>query len=45
MFGGAAKFFVEVRYHCVWGPEFTLPDGTQKAANSSYLPITFGPRF
>ena len=36
MFGGAAKFFVEARYHYVWAPKFDLPDGTTRSANSQY---------
>ena len=44
-FGGAARFFLEARYHYVWGPEFDLPDGTTRKANSQDFPITFGIRF
>jgi hypothetical protein len=50
-FGAAitfARFFVEVRYHYVWGPEIEVPaalgGGTVKA-NGQYLPIIFGLRF
>ena len=43
--GRAAKFFVEMRYHYVWGPEITLPDGSAFKANAQYFPITFGFRF
>jgi len=52
-FGHEAKFFVESRYHYVWGPEVTgattLPTGTTQAncasgctTNASYFPLTFG---
>jgi opacity protein-like surface antigen len=55
-FGAAAKFYVEVRYHYVWGPEVTnattLPAGSTVtncsggcSTNAGYLPITFGVRW
>lgn len=51
-FGGAItfaqRFFVEVRYHYVWGPEFEVPaalGGGNVSANGYYLPIIFGVRF
>ena len=50
-FGGAitfAAFFVEVRYHYVWGPEIDIPaalGGGSVKANGHYLPIIFGVRF
>jgi hypothetical protein len=44
----ARNFFVDVRYHYVWGPEIDIPaalgGGTVKA-NGHYLPIIFGVRF
>jgi hypothetical protein len=50
------EFFVETRYHYVWGPEITVGDGgaaqlpagvpqDTRKANSSYWPLTFGVRF
>ena len=44
-FGGGARFFVEARYHYVWGDDITLPDGSTRGTNASYFPITFGIRF
>jgi hypothetical protein len=54
-FGGeAAKFYVEIRYHYVWGPEVqaqgpVVSGGPCQAeacsTNASYLPITFGVRW
>jgi hypothetical protein len=44
-FGGSVRFFVEARYHYVWGSDFTLPDGSTRNTNSQYFPITFGIRF
>ena len=32
--GRTAKFFVEMRYHYVWGLEITLPDGSAFKANA-----------
>jgi opacity protein-like surface antigen len=43
-FGHAAKFYVEARYHYVWGPKITA-GGTDYATNAQYFPITFGVRF
>ena len=46
------EFYVESRYHYVWGPEITpsgqLPAGAPTgplSTNSSYWPVTFGFRF
>jgi Outer membrane protein beta-barrel domain len=49
-FGGeSAKFYVELRYHYVWGDDVQLPAGEcqQEACstNASYFPITFGVRW
>ncbi len=56
-FGHEAKFYVEMRYHYVWGKTIsptasTLPSGTAAttcsggcSTNASYFPITFGVRF
>jgi hypothetical protein len=52
--GEGAKFYVEVRYHYVWGPEVQAqgpvvsggPCQTEPCStNSSYLPIVFGVRW
>jgi len=44
-----AEFFIETRFHYVWGPEFTPPAGaastTPITANGQYWPLTFGLRF
>ena len=50
--GEGLQFYIETRYHQVWGPEFVPPAGvpapsttaTQKA-DGQYLPLTFGFRF
>ncbi len=43
-FGHAAKFYVEARFHYVWGPKITAA-GTEYSTNAQYFPITFGVRF
>ena len=40
----AGRFFVEMRYHFMWGPSFTTSHGTEDA-NGKYLPLTIGVRF
>lgn len=40
-----ASFFVEARYHYVWGPDVKNPTGGTTTANAQYFPITFGFRF
>ena len=44
-FGGGARFFVEARYHYIWGKDVTGPGGTTVNTNASYFPLTFGIRF
>jgi hypothetical protein len=49
-FGANAKFYVETRYHYVWGPtvrpEVALPGGqTEFSTNAGYFPLTFGVRW
>src|SRR5262245_4720487 len=50
-FGHEAKFYVEARYHYVWGPEVTVGSNLPSAStssnstNASYFPITFGVRW
>jgi len=48
-FGHEAKFYVEMRYHYVWGPTINPPAGlgtTQSTKlNAQYLPLVFGVRF
>jgi hypothetical protein len=50
-FGHEAKFYIEARYHYVWGPTITppgggaLPAGTPTSTNAPYFPLTFGIRF
>jgi hypothetical protein len=43
--GETAKFYVETRWHYMWGPEFTDRDGVTQKANGQYFPVTFGFRF
>jgi hypothetical protein len=40
-----ASFFVEARYHYVWGPEFQNASGGAEKASAQFFPITFGFRF
>jgi opacity protein-like surface antigen len=48
-FGKEAKFYVEARYHYVWGPTVNPPAGitttTNLSTNAQYFPLTFGVRF
>ncbi len=43
--GEEAEFYVETRWHYMWGPEFTDLDGVSQKANGQYFPVTFGFRF
>jgi hypothetical protein len=43
--GESAQFYVEGRWHYMWGPEVTDAAGTKRNANAQYFPITFGFRF
>ena len=43
--GESALFYVEARWHYMWGPEFTDGDGVSQKANGQYFPVTFGFRF
>jgi len=43
-FGRAAKFYVEARYHYVWGKKLEA-GGQPFSTNSAYFPVTFGFRF
>jgi opacity protein-like surface antigen len=43
--GDSALFYVETRWHYMWGPEFTDRDGNTLKANGQYFPVTFGFRF
>jgi opacity protein-like surface antigen len=43
--GESALFYVETRWHYIWGPEFTDRDGVTQKANGQYFPVTFGFRF
>ena len=44
--GDAAQFYVETRWHYIWGPSFDNPvTGTSQKANGQYFPVTFGFRF
>ena len=39
------QFYVEFRYHYVWGKTYDLPDGTTQSSTGQYLPILFGFKF
>ena len=43
--GDEAVFYVETRWHYMWGPEFTDGEGVTRNANGQYFPVTFGFRF
>jgi hypothetical protein len=40
--GHEAKFYVEARYHYVWGPTV---ERSNASTNAQYFPLTFGVRF
>jgi len=51
-FGHEAKFYVEARYHYVWGPKIgptinplTGASAEGQSTNAGYLPVTFGVRW
>jgi Outer membrane protein beta-barrel domain len=50
-FGHEAKFYIEARYHYVWGPTINppgggaLPAGAPNSTNAPYFPLTFGVRW
>ncbi len=43
--GSSAAFYVEGRYHYIWGPSYKDASGNSKTANGQFFPITFGLRF
>lgn len=43
--GESALFYVETKWHYMWGPEFTDVEGVTQKANGQYFPVTFGFRF
>ena len=43
--GRAAAFFIEARWHFVWGPTFTDLNGDEQRANGRYFPVEFGFKF
>jgi opacity protein-like surface antigen len=43
--GEDALFYVETRWHYMWGPEVTDGEGVTRNANGQYFPVTFGFRF
>ena len=43
--GESALFYVETRWHYMWGPTFTDLNGVERSANGQYFPVTFGFRF
>ena len=47
-FGREAKFYIESRYHYVWGPEIDVTGASgeiKRTTNAAYFPLTFGIRF
>ena len=47
-FGKEAKFYVESRYHYVWGPEIDVTGASgniKRTTNAAYFPLTFGIKF
>jgi hypothetical protein len=43
--GETAQFYVETRWHYIWGPSYTDSAGNTQKANAQYFPFTFGFRF
>lgn len=43
--GETSLFYVETRWHYMWGPEYTDGAGVTRNANGQYFPVTFGFRF
>jgi hypothetical protein len=43
--GDQAIFYVETKWHYMWGPEVTDGQGVVQKANGQYFPVTFGFRF
>lgn len=41
----STSFYVETRWHYMWGPSFVDGQGIDQKANGSYFPLTFGFRF
>jgi outer membrane protein with beta-barrel domain len=39
------RLYLEVRYHFIWGSEFTSASGKKRSADGQYLPITLGLSF
>jgi len=45
LIGDTEEFYIEARYHHIWGPEVDDGQGNTRKANGQYFPITFGFRF
>jgi hypothetical protein len=43
--GEQSVFYVETRWHYMWGPEVTDGEGVTRKADGQYFPVTFGFRF
>ncbi len=43
--GESSAFYLEFRYHYVWGKELTLTDGTKQSSTGQYIPLVFGFKF
>ena len=41
----STSFYVETRWHYMWGPSFVDGQGIDQKANGWYFPLTFGFRF
>jgi hypothetical protein len=40
-----SRVYLEARFHYIWGPTFTAPNGQQRTANGEYVPIVLGFQF
>jgi opacity protein-like surface antigen len=40
-----SRLYLEARYHYVFGPSYTAPDGSTRKADGQFLPLTIGVRF
>jgi Outer membrane protein beta-barrel domain len=39
------RLYLEARYHFIWGPSFTTPNGTQRSSDGQFIPIVLGLAF
>jgi hypothetical protein len=43
--GPGVRFYLEARYHYIFGPSFTDSTGASRTADGQYLPVTLGVKF